>query len=121
MAFKDLANRMCLDFFETEFAGDGLNKCREAIKKGYEVIVAAGGDGTINEVVQGLKGTSVDLGILPVGTINVFAAELGIPSDLQESWDVILRGKTKAIDLPKVNEYAFVQPDSHQRGRVAAR
>ncbi len=97
------------DFLETEFAGDGLNKALEAVKRGYEIVVAAGGDGTINEVVQGLKGSDTIFGILPIGTINVFASELGISRDLQEAWKVILGGNLKAVDLPNVNGHSFVQ------------
>ncbi|MES2308775.1 MAG: diacylglycerol kinase family protein [Verrucomicrobiota bacterium] len=97
------------DFLETEFAGDGVNKALEAVKKNYDIVVAAGGDGTINEVVQGIKGSSAILGILPVGTINVFASELKIPNNLQEAWNVILAGKTKAVDLPNANGHSFVQ------------
>jgi YegS/Rv2252/BmrU family lipid kinase len=97
------------DFFETEFAGDGLNKALEVVKKNYDVVVVAGGDGTINEVVQGIKGSSIQLGILPVGTINVFAAELKIPNNLQDAWDVIRAGKTVQVDLPTANGHAFVQ------------
>ena len=97
------------DFLETEFAGDGVNKALEAVKRGYPIVVAAGGDGTINEVVQGLKGSPVLLGILPLGTINVFASELGIPRDLKQAWEIVLKGKLKLVDLPKANGHAFVQ------------
>ncbi len=97
------------DFLETEFAGDGLNKSLEAVKRGYGVVVAAGGDGTINEVVQGLKNSDTLFGILPIGTINVFASELGIPRDLQEAWNIILKENVKQVDLPQVNGHCFVQ------------
>jgi YegS/Rv2252/BmrU family lipid kinase len=72
-------------------------------------VVAAGGDGTINEVVNGIAGTASALGILPVGTMNVFASELGLPSDLEEAWEVIETGATREIDLAQANEQYFVQ------------
>lgn len=81
--------------------------CRE---EGYQNIVAAGGDGTINEVVNGIAGSNVNLGILPVGTMNVFALELGLPvRDLRQCWDIITDGNVRLVDLPRVNEHYFVQ------------
>jgi YegS/Rv2252/BmrU family lipid kinase len=62
-----------------------------------DLIVAAGGDGTINEVVNGLAGRV--LGILPLGTVNVFAKELGIPTQIEAAWRVIEAGQTRTIDL----------------------
>ncbi len=63
----------------------------------HDVVVAAGGDGTINEVVNGLNGAA--LGVLPLGTVNVFAQELGIPRDLEAAWAAIEAGQTRTIDL----------------------
>ncbi len=63
----------------------------------HEVVVAAGGDGTINEAVNGLNGAA--LGVLPLGTVNVFAQELGIPRDLEAAWAAIEAGHTRAVDL----------------------
>jgi YegS/Rv2252/BmrU family lipid kinase len=80
-----------------------------AAAQGYDTVVAAGGDGTINEVVNGLAGTDLALGVLPVGTMNVFATELGLPINLAQAWEVILRGHTREIDLAKANEQYFVQ------------
>lgn len=80
-----------------------------AVSEGFEVVVAAGGDGTINEVVNGLAGADVTLGILPVGTMNVFATELGIPSNLAKAWEVIEAGHVREVDLPKANTAYFVQ------------
>ena len=61
-----------------------------AVAQRYDTIVAAGGDGTINEVVNGVAGAHVNFGILPVGTMNVFATELGIPqNNLAKAWQVI--------------------------------
>lgn len=64
----------------------------------HDIVVAAGGDGTINEVVNGLNGAA--LGVLPLGTVNVFARELGIPRRLPAAWELIESGRTRAIDLP---------------------
>lgn len=83
---------------------------RNAAKEGFTKIVAAGGDGTINEVVNGLAGTGVSLGLLPLGTMNVFANELGLPTnDLAHCWDIIRTDHTRLVDLPSANGKHFVQ------------
>lgn len=88
----------------TSMPGDAERMAHEAVAEGFTTIVAAGGDGTINEVVNGIAfagAPPVSLGILPVGTMNVFAAELGIPlHSLEKAWNVILEGAVRQIDLP---------------------
>lgn len=94
----------------TSSPGDARALARRAAAQGVETIVAAGGDGTINEVVNGMNGSRSRLGILPVGTMNVFAAELGIPMDnLEAAWSVIEAGHVRSLDLPTVNGDCFVQ------------
>src|SRR5438270_959328 len=94
----------------TTRTGEAELMARRGVKEGFEKIVAAGGDGTINEVVNGLAGTAATLGLLPIGTMNVFATELGIPvHDLQLCWDIIKADNTRAVDLPKANQKFFVQ------------
>ena len=71
----------------TTYIGEAEAMARRAVEEGFQKIVAAGGDGTINEVVNGLAGTRATLGLLPIGTMNVFATELGLPvHDLQRCW-----------------------------------
>ena len=65
--------------FDTTATGDATRLAGQAAANGFEVIVAVGGDGTLNEVCNGLVGTDVALGVLPSGTGNVFAADVGIP------------------------------------------
>jgi diacylglycerol kinase (ATP) len=80
------------------------------VEEGFEKIVAAGGDGTINEVVNGLAGSTAMLGLLPIGTVNVFAMELGLPShNLDLCWDIVQGEHTRLIDLPSANDKYFVQ------------
>lgn len=88
---------------------DAMAIASKAEAEGFEVVVAAGGDGTINEVVNGLSTANVTLGILPVGTMNVFATELGIPSNLNKAWEVIEAGFVREVDLPRANDAYFVQ------------
>lgn len=91
-------------------AGDAEQLARKAVAEGYDQIVAAGGDGTIHEVVNGLAGSDAALGLMPMGTMNVFANELGLPAnDLGRCWEIIRAERTRLIDLPTANEKHFVQ------------
>ncbi|HEY8901367.1 MAG TPA: diacylglycerol kinase family protein [Chthoniobacterales bacterium] len=95
---------------ETRRAGDAEALAERAVQQGYHTVVAAGGDGTVNEVVNGIGEADVTFGVLPVGTMNVFALELGIDGkDLGRAWEVIERGEVREIDLPMANEEYFVQ------------
>ena len=90
--------------------GDAEALAERAVAQGFRTVVAAGGDGTINEVVNGLAGSDVTLGLLPLGTMNVFAAELGIPSNRhRRCWEIIEAGHIRRIDLARANDHYFVQ------------
>jgi YegS/Rv2252/BmrU family lipid kinase len=93
----------------TEQGGDARRLAAEAAREGFKVVAAAGGDGTVNEVANGLAGTGVALGVLPVGTMNVFAKEHDLPELLEHAWDVVRRGKTREIDLLAANGQHFIQ------------
>lgn len=94
----------------TSRSGEAERLARRAAQEGFEKIVAAGGDGTINEVVNGLAGSKATLGLLPVGTMNVFAMELGLPvHDLDLCWNIIQNQNTRLVDLPSANGKYFVQ------------
>jgi len=95
---------------QTSAAGDARGMAREAVGEGFQTILAAGGDGTVNEVANGVAGSNVRFGILPVGTMNVFASELGIPqNNLQAAWQIIEDGLVRELDLPMANGSHFVQ------------
>lgn len=89
----------------TRCPGDARSLASEAVNEGFETIVAAGGDGTLNEVLNGI-GDAPDgferarLGVLPLGTVNVFARELAVPMKLDAAWQTILRQREARIDLP---------------------
>jgi len=94
----------------TTDAGEAEFLARNAVAEGYERIVAAGGDGTINEIVNGIAGHNITLGVLPLGTMNVFASELGLPvNDLARCWKIIQGNTTHRVDLPRANRKHFVQ------------
>jgi diacylglycerol kinase (ATP) len=95
----------------TACAGDARRLAAEAVSEGFEVIVAAGGDGTLNEVLNGMgdapEGLArARLAVLPLGTVNVFARELGVPTKLEAAWAAIRRGNERLIDLPCVEHAA---------------
>jgi len=94
----------------TSEAGEAMEFAKQAVQGGCEIVVAAGGDGTVNEVVNGIAGSDVALGLLPIGTMNVFAAELGIPANnLRKCWEIIEAGHVREVDLPRANRHSFVQ------------
>jgi YegS/Rv2252/BmrU family lipid kinase len=79
------------------------------IKEGeYDVVVAAGGDGTVNEVINGIAKKKINFGVIPAGTVNVFAIETGIPFDSFKACDVILQNNTKKINLGIADDRYFV-------------
>ncbi len=81
---------------------------KAAVTHGAELVVAGGGDGTISCVAGALAGTGAKLGILPLGTLNHFARDLGLPLDLAEAAQVIANGTPRAVDIAEVNGRLFV-------------
>ncbi|MEZ4637336.1 MAG: acylglycerol kinase family protein [Caldilineaceae bacterium] len=96
------AARVPFDLFQTTRPREAIEVAREAKRAGYNIVAAAGGDGTINEVVNGLAQAAAPgepvgpLAILPVGTGNDFATMVGTPPRLGEAVDAIVRSKTAA-------------------------
>ncbi|MNK34142.1 Diacylglycerol kinase [compost metagenome] len=91
----------------TEHKNHATELTRMAIEANPDIIVACGGDGTINEVASCLIGTNIKLGIVPVGSGNGLAANLQIPRKLNEALQVIKDGNSTAIDVGKVNDQYF--------------
>lgn len=95
--------------------GAGRALATEAVQEGFDTLVAAGGDGTLNEVLNGINDAPdglvrARLGVVPLGTINVFARELALPLDCAKAWGVIQAGRETVIDLPEVEFSAGGQP-----------
>jgi diacylglycerol kinase (ATP) len=94
----------------TSHPGEAETLARRAVEEGFTRIVAAGGDGTVNHVANGLVDSSAALGLLPLGTVNVFAMELGLPShNLNLCWEIIEGANIRPVDLPSANGKYFVQ------------
>jgi diacylglycerol kinase (ATP) len=93
-------------FKMTAAPGDARRLSAEAVNDGFDLIVAAGGDGTVNEVLNGIGDANgfekARLGVLPLGTVNVFARELKIPLQIERAWEILQRGREMKIDLPRV-------------------
>lgn len=97
-----------VELWLTDGPGAAERLARRSVEQHISVVIAAGGDGTINEVIQGLAGSECALGVLPTGTVNVWAREMSIPLDRARAREVLVRGQTRRIDLGKVNGRYFL-------------
>jgi YegS/Rv2252/BmrU family lipid kinase len=102
---KHLSELGHAEFRATSGPHDGTRLAAQAIAEGFGTVIAAGGDGTINEVIGGFAdaGDAAEhtrLGVLPLGTVNVFARELGIPLKMEAAWRIAVNGHERRIDLP---------------------
>lgn len=98
------------DIAFTHGAGDAREQARLAAQQGWEVVAACGGDGTVMEVASGLLGTHTSMAILPVGTGNVTATELGLPLSLADAARVISDGtaRIRRIDMGRAGDHTFM-------------
>jgi len=88
--------------------GDCAVRCRAAAERGDALVIVGGGDGTIGAAASALVGTETKLGILPLGTLNHFARDLGIPTDLAEAAKLIAGGSDRAVDVAEMNDRIFI-------------
>ena len=100
------------ELVETGAPGEGVTLAEAAARAGFSPIIAAGGDGALGEVVNGLHRASPDrplgpLGLMPLGTANDLVHNLGLPLDLKAMARAIAGGKTRRIDLGRANEWVF--------------
>ena len=96
--------------YATEREGDATLEAERALKRDYDIIIAAGGDGTLNEVVNGIaeQPNRPKLGIIPMGTVNDFGRALHLPSDIMGAVDVIIDDHTTKVDIGKMNNRYFI-------------
>jgi diacylglycerol kinase family enzyme len=94
-----------------EEIAEAVDAARRAAS-GTDAVVAAGGDGTVSNVASALVGSNTPLGVLPIGTLNHFAKDLGIPLDLAQAVDVIVAGRTVNVDVGEVNGRTFLNNSS---------
>jgi diacylglycerol kinase family enzyme len=97
---------------DTEARDHATDICRQAAREGYDVVVAFGGDGTVNEAANGLAGTDTPLSCLPGGRANVYCRMLGIPNDVVDATEHLLRmaddWRPRRVDLARANDRHFV-------------
>ncbi|TDM00730.1 diacylglycerol kinase [Macrococcus carouselicus] len=94
----------------TTAAGDATLAARAAVNDRFDLLIAAGGDGTLNEVVNGIAELAhrPKIGIIPMGTVNDFGRALMIPKDIMEAVDVIIEGVTVPVDIGRMNSRYFI-------------
>ncbi len=107
-----LQGRYQVEAIETERPDHATQICREAAAEGYDAVVAFGGDGTVNEAANGLVGSATPLTCLPGGSTNVFCRTLGIPADVVDATEHLLRMaddfQPRRVDTGRVNGRHFV-------------
>ncbi len=104
--FKD-AN-LHFDIYQTKEPRDAIDASKQAVKEGYNIVVAAGGDGTVNEVLNGLAGSDAVLAAIHGGKGNDFAMSVNMPRDVIEACQALQRAVVKKIDLGKVMNRYFI-------------
>jgi diacylglycerol kinase family enzyme len=106
-----LQGRYQVEAVDTQRSGHASELCREAASEGFDVVVAFGGDGTVNEAANGIAGSGTPLTCLPGGATNVYCRMLGIPNDVVDATEHLLRiaddWRPRAVDLGDVNGRAF--------------
>ncbi len=107
-----LRGSYAVDAIDTESRNHATELCREAAQEGYDVVVAFGGDGTVNEAANGLAGSDTPLSCLPGGRTNVYCRMLGIPTDVVDATEHLLAiaddWRPRRVDLGRVNERSFL-------------
>src|ERR671934_1205206 len=107
-----LQSRYEVEAVDTEKRAHATQLCREAAREGYDVVVAFGGDGTVNEAANGLAGSNTPLTALPGGSTNVFCRTLGIPNDVVDATEHLLGiaddFRPRRVDLGRVDQRYFI-------------
>jgi diacylglycerol kinase family enzyme len=106
-----LQGRYEVTAIDTEAKGHATELCREAALEGFDVVVAFGGDGTVNEVLRGLAGSDTPMSCLPGGSANVYCKQLGIPGEIVDATEHLLRmaddWAPRKLDVGTVNDRLF--------------
>lgn len=93
---------------KTAHRGNAIELAKEAVNNGTDLVIAVGGDGTINEVGRGLVGSEVMLGIIPAGSGNGFARNFSIPLSIRKAIEVLKQPRVIKIDVGKINDHYFL-------------
>lgn len=101
-------NECKIEFAYTNYPGHATELAKKAASEGFDIVVAVGGDGTVNEVALGLIGTTTPLGIIPMGSGNGLARDLGISMHILKSARTLIEGKMQQIDVCRINRQQFL-------------
>ena len=99
---------IAFNYAYTDYGGHAKELAQNAVNNDVDTVIAMGGDGTINEVVNGIVGSGVRLGVIPYGTANVFGISFDLPTQLEAACDKIVAGETSTIDIGSINGHYFV-------------
>ena len=102
------ADRFAVEITYLQYLGHGTDLAREAVQRGVDTVVAVGGDGSINEIAQGLLGSRTALAIVPLGSGNGLARALRIPLDATAALQIVANGPRKSMDAGFANEHLFL-------------
>ena len=102
-----------LDIVMTVSEGDATDAAAQAVEDGYDHLFVAGGDGTLNEALNGVARVdggleAITFGVIPLGTGNDFATALGLPEDVEAAIDLLLEGEPSRVDVASLNDRYFV-------------
>lgn len=101
-----------IDISLAQSGAEVVELARKAVREPYQVIVAAGGDGTVSAVAAEVIDSGKTFGVLPLGTLNHFARDVGIPTDLEQAARTIIAGHTIEVDVAEVNNRIFLNNSS---------
>jgi diacylglycerol kinase family enzyme len=106
---EQILHRRGADYEIAVVAGEEISStARRMAGQGFEIIAAGGGDGTVNSVAAEVVSSSAALGVLPLGTLNHFARDLGISTDIKQATELLVKGQTSQLDYATVNEHLFL-------------
>ena len=97
-----------VEVINTGQRGDGVTISRRVAGEGADVVMVCGGDGTVNEAVNGLAGTDTALAVFPAGTVNVWAREVGVPADPARAAALLWEGEWRRVDLGRAGDTCFL-------------
>lgn len=101
-------NGRLVEYVFTNEPGHATDLAKKAVEQGYNLVVAVGGDGTVNEVALGIIGSSTPMGIIPMGSGNGLARELGISMNMKKSCRTLINGSNLLLDVCKLNDQRFL-------------
>ncbi len=105
---KDKFSNSDVEFLKTAYSGHATDLVRRAVREQADTVVAVGGDGTANEVLNGIVGSPIALGIIPTGTANDLATYYRMPRNIEKACDIILKHNIHCADLILVNNRYFI-------------